>query len=218
MGISVYKDGAFHQLGGQHVFKAGLPIYIKHHDYMYYDGEWHRVSDLSLPTMAFTCTGDTGSVYVSKSKGAIQVTHSGADSGYVTSFPASISVTADTTTLQLTGDLLDIDCSGVKFESITGLPASLYALNCSNCGLASIDVRNLGYIRSLYINNNTLTTLDITGDSYLIYLQASANSFTQETIDVILYQLWLNGMYGGTIDLRSQTTNAGPSQTGLQYV
>jgi hypothetical protein len=65
------------------------------------------------------------------------------------------------------------------------------------------------------INNNKLTSLDISNDPGLLYLDASSNSLNQTAVDGIMQTLDSYDTYGGYLDL---TGNAAPSSTGLLYV
>ena len=62
------------------------------------------------------------------------------------------------------------------------------------------------------IQNNNLTSLDISNDPGLLYLNASRNSLNQTAVDGILQTLDSYNTNGGSLDL---TGNAAPSITGI---
>ncbi|KKG10743.1 hypothetical protein EO92_02940, partial [Methanosarcina sp. 2.H.A.1B.4] len=62
--------------------------------------------------------------------------------------------------------------------------------------------------------NNDLTSLDISNDPGLLYLNASRNSLNQTAVDVVLQTLDSYNTNGGDLDL---TGNAAPSTTGIAH-
>ena len=64
------------------------------------------------------------------------------------------------------------------------------------------------------IQDNNLTSLDISNDPGLLYLNASLNSLNQTAVDGVLQTLDSYNTNGGSLDL---TGNAAPSITGIAH-
>lgn len=102
---------------------------------MYYDGQWHRISDLYMGQITMTPQAhNSGSVSVDSAKSYISVTKDGGSPSYVTAFPANIQVNSQVTVIQ--GDVLVFSCSGNQLQSITfsGM-IPLLNFQCASCGL-----------------------------------------------------------------------------------
>lgn len=75
--------------------------------------------------------------------------------------------------------------------------------------------QNSSFQGTIYMANNQLTSLNITGCSQLTYLDARTNNLGSTEIDSILYNLDTLGRSGGTVDL---TGNSAPSTDGQAYI
>lgn len=67
---------------------------------MYYDGQWHRISDEYMGRIIMTPqTHNSGSASVDSAKSYISVTRDGGSPSYITAFPATIQVNSQVTVI-----------------------------------------------------------------------------------------------------------------------
>ena len=67
---------------------------------MYYDGQWHRISDLYMGRITMTPQAhNSSSVSVASAKSYISVTRDGGSPSYATVFPANIQVSSQVTVI-----------------------------------------------------------------------------------------------------------------------
>ena len=103
--------------------------------------------------------------------------------------------------------------NGTLHLTSTNLKSVLSANNYYNAAVLS-DCFPAGRNGVLEIQNNNLSSLDISNDPGLLYLNASFNSLNQTAVDNILQILDSYNTESGSLDL---TGNAAPSITGAAY-
>jgi hypothetical protein len=103
--------------------------------------------------------------------------------------------------------------TGTLHLTSTSLEEVLSASNHYNAAVLSgcFPAGRNGYVE---IQNNDLTSLDISNDPGLLYLNASRNYLNQEAVDGVLQTLDSCNTRGGYLDL---TGNAAPSNIGITY-
>lgn len=103
--------------------------------------------------------------------------------------------------------------SGTLHLTSTNLKSVLLANNYYNAANFS-GCFPAGRKSTVNIYNNKLTSLDISNDPGLFYLNASRNSLNQKEVDRVLQTLDSYKTNGGRVDL---TENAAPSRTGIAH-
>ena len=97
--------------------------------------------------------------------------------------------------LNVTGDeaLMDLSCGGnANLADITGLEqcVSITTLDCESCNISDLSaVKNMGNLESLYVNNNRLAALDVSGCSKLDYIDCCRNQLRGEGMDRLVQSL-----------------------------
>ncbi len=103
--------------------------------------------------------------------------------------------------------------SGTLHLTSTNLKSVLSSNNHYNAAIFS-GCFPAGRKGTVNIHNNSLTSLDISNDPGLLYLNASSNSLNQTAVDGVLQTLDSYNTSGGSLDL---TGNAAPSITGKAH-
>ena len=103
--------------------------------------------------------------------------------------------------------------SGTLHLTSTNLKSVLSSNNHYNAAIFS-GCFPAGRKGTVSINNNSLTSLDISNDPGLLYLNASRNSLNQTAVDGVLQKLDSYNTSGGSLDL---TGNAAPSIAGKAH-
>lgn len=96
-----------------------------------------------------------------------------------------------------------------------GLLSSLDAINIQNNLISSLDISNNPQIEQLVLTGNSLTTLDISNNPVLMDITASVNNLTVAAVNSILAQLDAFGLLNGIVDLSGQVPAAPPSGAGI---
>lgn len=156
----------------------------------------------------------TGSIKIVQSSGPVTVTFDQYTAQQFTSFPVTIAVTSDTTSIKIQGDVLSLDCSTVPLVALdVSNHTTLQILNVNSCGLSTLTVTGCSQLTQILATENSLTSLTLTGTP-INHLTISENSLPASVMDQILIYLNALDTLGGAAYMTDQTTGAVPTAAG----